>query len=140
MSLLFDPWARVDSRFPSYQAGMPGASMPPSGVAVATDGVYWRQQFRTEAGEIYEMTECQEERMAATDLENTNLKLDSYRDGGAMRRLPADAEVTLTFQDGAAGGKSGCNRYRCAVTIGDDSLVFGPAMGTKMACPPPLME
>jgi heat shock protein HslJ len=78
--------------------------------------------------------------MSATDLEYTNWKLNSYEDGGAMQRLPADAEVTLTFQDGAAGGKSGCNRYRSAVTIGDDSLVFGPAMGTKMACPPPLME
>lgn len=78
--------------------------------------------------------------MAATDLENTNWKLDSYADGGTMRRLPADAEVTLRFQNGAAGGKSGCNRYQSAVTIGDDSLVFGPAMGTKMACPPPLME
>lgn len=78
--------------------------------------------------------------MAATDLENTNWKLDSYRDDGALQQLPADAEVTLTFQDGAAGGKSGCNRYRSTMTIGDDSLVFGPAMGTKMACPPPLME
>ena len=78
--------------------------------------------------------------MSATDLENTSWKLDSYRDDGAMRRLPAGAEVTLTFQNGAAGGKSGCNRYQSAVTVGDDSLVFGPAMGTKMACPPPLME
>ena len=78
--------------------------------------------------------------MAASDLENTNWTLDSYRDNGAMRHLPAGAEVTLTFQNGAAGGKSGCNRYQSAVTVGDDSLVFGPALGTKMACPPPLME
>ena len=77
--------------------------------------------------------------MAAADLDNTNWTLDSYLDGGTMRRLPAGAEVTLTFQDGAAGGKSGCNRYRCPVTIGDDTLTFGAGTGTKMACPPPLM-
>lgn len=78
--------------------------------------------------------------MAATDLDNTNWTLASYIDGAALRQLPADAEVTLTFQDGAAGGKSACNRYRSAVTIGDDTLAFGMAMGTRMACSPPLME
>jgi heat shock protein HslJ len=78
--------------------------------------------------------------MAATDLDNTNWTLASYFDGAALRQLPADAEVTLTFQDGAAGGKSACNRYRSALTIGDDTLTFGMAMGTRMACSPPLME
>ena len=78
--------------------------------------------------------------MAATDLDNTNWTLSSYFDGAALRQLPTDAEVTLTFQDGAAGGKSACNRYRSAVTIGDDTLTFGMAMGTRMACSPPLME
>jgi heat shock protein HslJ len=78
--------------------------------------------------------------MAASDLENTTWNLTAYFDGTALQRSPADAEVTLTFADGAAGGKSGCNRYRSAVTIGDATLTFGPAMGTKMACPPPVME
>ncbi len=78
--------------------------------------------------------------MAAADLENTNWKLASYFDGAALHDLPSSAEVTLTFQDGAAGGKSACNRYRCDATIGDGTLMFGMAMGTRMACPPPLME
>ena len=78
--------------------------------------------------------------MAAADLENTNWTLVSYFDGTAIQQPPADAEVTLAFADGAAGGKSGCNRYQSAVTIGDDTLRFGPTMGTKMACPPPVME
>ena len=78
--------------------------------------------------------------MAAADLENTNWTLVSYFDGTAIQQPPADAEVTLAFADGAAGGKSGCNRYRSAATIGDATLTFGPAMGTKMACPPPVME
>jgi heat shock protein HslJ len=78
--------------------------------------------------------------MAASDLENTTWKLASYFDGTALHDLPSSAEVTLTFQDGAAGGKSACNRYRSEVTIGDGTLTFGMALGTKMACPPPLME
>ncbi|HKT38977.1 MAG TPA: META domain-containing protein [Ktedonobacterales bacterium] len=78
--------------------------------------------------------------MTAADLENTNWKLASYFDGTALRGLPSGAEVTLTFQDGAAGGKSACNRYRSSVTIGDGTLKFGMVMGTRMACPPPLME
>ena len=78
--------------------------------------------------------------MAAAGLENTNWTLVSYFDGTAILQPPADAEVTLAFADGAAGGKSGCNRYQSAVTIGDDTLRFGPTMSTKMACPPPVME
>ena len=78
--------------------------------------------------------------MAAANLENTNWTLVSYFDGTAIQQPPADAEVTLAFADGAAGGKSGCNRYQSAVTIGDDTLRFGPTMGTKMACPLPVME
>ncbi len=78
--------------------------------------------------------------MAASDLENTTWNLTAYFDGAALQQPPADAEVTLTFADGATGGKSGCNRYRSAATIGDATLTFGPAMGTKMACPPPVME
>jgi heat shock protein HslJ len=78
--------------------------------------------------------------MAATDLENTNWKLVSYFDGAALQQLPSDAEVSLTFQGGAAGGKSACNRYRSDVTIGDDTLTFGQTLGTRMACLRPLME
>ena len=78
--------------------------------------------------------------MPTTDLENTTWQLTAYFDGTALQRSPADAEVALTFADGAAGGKSGCNRCRSAVAIGDGTLTFGPAMGTKMACPPPAME
>lgn len=78
--------------------------------------------------------------MATADLDNTIWKLSSYAVGDTMRRLPAGAEVTLTFQDGAAGGRSACNRYHSAVTINDATLAFGAMVSTKMACPPPLME
>lgn len=78
--------------------------------------------------------------MAATDLDNTTWKLISYLDSTSMGQPPAGADVTLTFQDGAAGGHSACNRYRFPVTIGDDTLAFGMGVSTKMACAQQLME
>lgn len=79
--------------------------------------------------------------MSAADLDNTTWKLTAYDDGTAPRAVPAEAEVTLSFQDGAAVGRSACNRYRSMVTIGDDgTLTFGMAMATKMACSPDLMK
>jgi heat shock protein HslJ len=78
--------------------------------------------------------------MAAADLDNTTWKLISYLDGVSMAEPPSGADVTLTFQDGAAGGHSACNRYRFPVTIGDGTLAFGMGVSTKMACAQQLME
>lgn len=78
--------------------------------------------------------------MATADLDNTTWKLISYAVDDTMRCLPTGAEVTLAFQDGAAGGRSACNRYHRAVTISDATLTFGSMVSTKMACLPPLME
>jgi heat shock protein HslJ len=78
--------------------------------------------------------------MATADLDNTTWKLISYAVGAALRRLPTGAEVTLAFQDGAAGGRSACNRYHSTVAINDATLTFGAMVSTKMACPSPLME
>lgn len=78
--------------------------------------------------------------MATTDLDNTTWNLTAYLDGGALRALPVDAEVSLMFQGSTAGGKSACNRYHGNVTIGEDTLTFGQLLSTKMACQPPLME
>lgn len=78
--------------------------------------------------------------MAAADLDNTTWKLISYLDGTSMAQPPLGADVTLTFQDGAAGGHSACNRYRFPVTIGDGTLAFGMGVSTKMACAQQLME
>jgi len=56
--------------------------------------------------------------------------------------LPEDAEVTLSFEAGRISGKSACNRYSADIKEGDSpgNISIGPAMGTRMACPEPLME
>jgi heat shock protein HslJ len=56
--------------------------------------------------------------------------------------VPEGAEVTLAFEAGRISGKSACNRYSANISEGDNpgDILIGPAMGTRMACPDPLME
>lgn len=44
--------------------------------------------------------------------------------------------ATIRFDPatGRAEGFAGCNRYSAAYTLTGDSLAFGPAVSTKMAC------
>jgi heat shock protein HslJ len=44
--------------------------------------------------------------------------------------------ATIQFDPttGRAAGFAGCNRYSAGYTIAGDSLTFGPAVSTKMAC------
>jgi heat shock protein HslJ len=55
---------------------------------------------------------------------------------------PDSIEVTLSFQDGRLGGRSGCNRYSAPAHDGEmpGDLVLGPAVSTRMACPGMAME
>lgn len=44
--------------------------------------------------------------------------------------------ATIQFDpaNGRAAGFAGCNRYSAEYTLAGDSLTFGPAISTKMAC------
>lgn len=55
--------------------------------------------------------------------------------------VAAGVTTTLTFgEDGRAGGSGGCNRYSANYVIDGESLSFGPAVSTKMACSEPNMQ
>lgn len=56
--------------------------------------------------------------------------------------ISGDAEVTLSFIEGRISGKSACNRYSAQISEGDEpgSILIGHTMGTRMACPEPLMD
>jgi len=57
--------------------------------------------------------------------------------GGADAPLGAGGRAaTLTFDDATmrAAGFAGCNRYSGSYTLVRDSLAFGAAVSTKMAC------
>jgi heat shock protein HslJ len=42
--------------------------------------------------------------------------------------------VTLTFNEGRASGRSGCNYYSGSVEYGNGQIKFGNMISTKMAC------
>jgi heat shock protein HslJ len=44
------------------------------------------------------------------------------------------ATLKLERASGRASGNAGCNRYSGPYTLRGDSLTFGPAISTKMAC------
>lgn len=57
------------------------------------------------------------------------------------RALEAPAsDVTAFFDGGTVSGSSGCNRYRADYRVAGASIEIGPAMTTRMACPPDVME
>jgi heat shock protein HslJ len=58
----------------------------------------------------------------------------------AGQAVPAEAQVTMSFREGRIAGRSACNRYTSGATIGDGTIAVGAVAGTRMACPPLLME
>jgi heat shock protein HslJ len=44
------------------------------------------------------------------------------------------ATIQFDAATGRAAGFAGCNRYSAGYTLAGDSLTFGPAISTKMAC------
>lgn len=54
---------------------------------------------------------------------------------------PVVGLVTLEFApEGRVVAEPGCNVLRAPVTVEDSVLVAGPAVSTRMMCPPPLTE
>jgi heat shock protein HslJ len=73
-------------------------------------------------------------------LEGTTWTLDGIVTGDAISSVPAGVTATVTIVDGRAQVRAGCNTGSAAVTIGDDTIEFGPMALTKMACAPEAME
>ena len=50
--------------------------------------------------------------------------------------LPGKVQVTAQFgTDGTVSGNAGCNSYNGSYTVNGGSIIFGPIVSTKMACP-----
>ncbi|MDP9196490.1 MAG: META domain-containing protein [Pseudomonadota bacterium] len=55
--------------------------------------------------------------------------------------VASEARFDLVFKEDRMAGKSGCNRYSATYEFQEETLkVTSPMIGTKMACPPPVME
>jgi len=57
-------------------------------------------------------------------------------EGEDMATLFPDKPATMEIAaDGKVFGNAGCNNYRSTFTLEENTITFGPAMATKMACP-----
>ena len=55
--------------------------------------------------------------------------------------VPDIVRIEMTFDPaGRVSGRSGCNRFSGGYTLSGAALSFGPLAGTRMACPPALMD
>ena len=74
-------------------------------------------------------------------LTNTYWKLTEL-DGAPVTMAPQqerEVRITLT-DDGKVQGFTGCNRVMGGYTLAGTALRFTQLAGTRMACPPPLMQ
>lgn len=67
-------------------------------------------------------------------LEAVTWTLVSLR-GGPVATMPLVRVPRLTLRDGRVTGMSGCNRLSGSYAADGPALRFGPAAGTRMACP-----
>jgi heat shock protein HslJ len=68
-------------------------------------------------------------------------RLWGYHDGRqAIVTVETGTEITARLDDGTLAGSAGCNRYRATYTIDGETIEIGPAMTTRMACAPSVME
>lgn len=74
-----------------------------------------------------------------TALQGSWLLVDGRDVAGAFPRLRA-VDVTLDVDGDQVSGRSACNLYGTTVTVTGDSVTFGPAGGTEMACEPAVMD
>ena len=74
-------------------------------------------------------------------LTNTYWKLTQL-DGAQVAMAPQqEREVRITLSDdGKVTGFTGCNRVMGGYTLAGTALRFTQLAGTRMACPPPLMQ
>jgi heat shock protein HslJ len=88
---------------------------------------------------IVEVVESRVER-ASAGLDGTSWTLRGFRDGELFDPVPDFIEISLAFDGDSVSGSAGCNNFMGSFTADGDVLSFGPLRGTKMLCPPQVMQ
>lgn len=79
---------------------------------------------------------CGGEILPPAELAGTSWSITAI-DGEAV---PRELSYFLNFEEQRLGGKAGCNGFGGSYEVSGRTLVPGPIMATKMACPGPAME
>jgi len=79
-------------------------------------------------------------REAPPQLDGSTWEVTGYNNNRqAVVGVIGDPAITLTFGAEEVSGSAGCNRFWASYTTDGDSISFGPAATTRMACEEPLM-
>lgn len=94
--------------------------------------------FKLEDGGVVQAAKEEQGALAIGDIEGRTWRLSSMSSNDS---IPTDVEITAVFGDGRVAGSSGCNRYSASLVSADPhSLEIGATAGTRMACPPAVMD
>jgi heat shock protein HslJ len=77
---------------------------------------------------------------AGTPLVGTEWRLTSLTGHDAAALASINRPVVMRFRSDEVSGSSGCNGFGGTYTLERGRIVFGPLMGTMMACPQPAMS
>jgi heat shock protein HslJ len=77
---------------------------------------------------------------SGTPLVGTAWRLASLTGHDAAALASINRPVVMRFRSDEVSGSSGCNGFGGTYTIEKGRIVFGPLMGTMMACPQPAMS
>lgn len=107
--------------------------------AACCPGALVRRTWRMNAGRLEEQPAKDQGRLSLDAIEGQEWVLRAWDVGIAA---PESVQVTLTCANGHFAGKAGCNRYSATAKDGEmpGDISVGPAVATKMMCPPPVMK
>ncbi len=95
--------------------------------------------YQLQGDKLVQLSSENQGSLSAADLEGT-----SWKQQDEQQTPPPEShtgEITANFKDGKISGSAACNRYSASLEDhGKGRITTGPAISTRMACPPPLME
>lgn len=95
--------------------------------------------YQLQGDKLVQLSSESQGNLSAADLEGTSWKQQGEQQTPAPESHTG--EITAIFKDGKISGSSACNRYSASLEDhGKGRITTGPAISTRMACPPPLME
>ncbi len=109
------------------------------GESVAQPSLKMHLAYQLQGDKLVQLSSESQGNLSVADLEGTSWK----QQGEQQTPTPEShtGEITANFKDGKISGSSACNRYSASLEDhGKGGITTGPAISTRMACPPPLME
>jgi len=110
-----------------------------SGESYAQPSLKMQLVYQLQRGKLIQLSSESQGNLSSSDLDGTSWKQQGEQQTPSPKSHTG--EISAIFKDGKISGSSACNRYSAAVEDrGKGRITTGPAISTRMACPPPLMD